>query len=85
MDTDSTDSANAREDASMTPEPTVIVTEHGPYRVDGDMAIHDIERNTAGCRRRQGPMATGSGGIRIGRRADRVGHDAQCTRWRLRQ
>jgi hypothetical protein len=30
MDTDSTDSANAREDASMTPEPTVIVSEHGP-------------------------------------------------------
>jgi hypothetical protein len=83
MDTDSTDSAIAREDASMTRSPRSSSASTG--RVAGDMAIHDIERNTAGCRRRQGPMATGSGGIRIGRRADRVGHDAQCTRWRLRQ
>jgi CDGSH-type Zn-finger protein len=43
MDTDSTGSANAQGDASATVEPTVIVTEHGPHRVLGDVAINQTE------------------------------------------
>jgi hypothetical protein len=53
MDTDSTDSAISREDASMTRSPRSSSASTG--RVAGDMAIHDTERSTAGCRRRHEP------------------------------